>query len=191
MARNGGRDFFTFLPMYIVPRGFWDKKILTHWLFLFESFGHLGKVSSVFSIIRKHSTVAFWLSCYLFFFSLPFCIFAFLPFCLFVFSHLISLDAWPCIAGELHRVARHRGNWRSHQSWGKDNFHIFTILFQLRELVNQRKNNCVCVFNRGTTNLPICHIWLTHESHFPPKFHQQLPKPLKVKKSYSFCPNPK
>ena len=68
-----------------------------------------------------------------------------LPFCLFFFSHLISLDAWPCIAGELHRVARHRRNWRSHQSWGNGNFHIFTILFQLRELVNQRKNNCVCV----------------------------------------------
>ena len=46
-------------------------------------------------------------------------------------------------------------------------------------------------FQRGTTNLPIWHIWLTHESHFPPKFHQQLPKPPKVKKSYSFCPNPK
>ena len=42
-------------------------------------------------------------------------------------------------------------------------------------------------FQRGTTNLPIWHIWLTYESHFPPKFHQQLPKPLKVESPTHFA----
>ena len=37
--------------------------------------------------------------------------------------YLIPLYAWPCIAGELHRVARHGRNWRRHQSWGRTNFH--------------------------------------------------------------------
>ena len=62
-----------------------------------------------------------------------------LPFSKFVFSHLISLDAWPCIAGELHRVARHRRNWRRHQSWGNGNFHIFTIFFHFENLLIRGK----------------------------------------------------
>ena len=116
------------------------------------------------------------------------CHFLSLSFCLF------SPDLLGCLA--LHRRGAPQSGpppkkLEKPPELGERQFSYIHYFLSLRELVNQRKNNCVCGLNRGTTNLPIWHIWLTYESHFPPKFHQQLPKPLKVEKSYSFWPNPK